>query len=133
MLAPSCSPSWWDIYAAAAQSLGDRLREGFPQLTASVDMAALLAPVKETQHLADLVSSRFAGPTFSSLLTVVDVADADENHRAIASLARCGGLRAAVTTNFDTLIERAAVVRGVRMAVAAPAWRRGAGRTTPAY
>jgi tetratricopeptide (TPR) repeat protein len=119
MLAPSCSPSWWEIYAAAAQCLGDRLREGFPQLGASVDMAALLEPLAN-QHLADLVASRFAGPTFSSLLAVVDVADANENHRAIAALASCGGLRAVVTTNFDTLIERAAAVRGVRMAVAAP-------------
>lgn len=119
MLAPSRSPSWWEIYVAAARALADRLREGFPTLGAEVELDALLAPMK-TQQLADLVFSRFAGPTFGELLRVVDIADPNENHRAVATLAALGGLRGAVSTNFDTLIERAAAVRGVRFAVAAP-------------
>lgn len=118
MLAPSRSPSWWEIYSAAARSLADRLRDHFPSVSEELDVDALLAPLT-TQELADLVSS-FAGPTFSELLTVVDVADPNENHRAIASLAALSGLRAVLTTNFDTLIERAASARGVSMTIAAP-------------
>lgn len=119
MLAPSCSPSWWEIYVAAAQALADRLLDGFPHLAPELRMDELLAPLT-TQQLADLVFSRFAGQTFSELLKVVDIADPNENHRALATLADLGGLRASITTNFDTLIERAAAVRGVRFAVAAP-------------
>ncbi len=119
MLAPSHSPSWWEIYVSAAQALAERLIEAFPEIAPDLRVDELLAPMT-TQQLADLVFSRFAGPTFSELLKVVDIADANENHRALATLAKIGGLRAAITTNFDTLIERAAAVRGVRFAIAAP-------------
>jgi tetratricopeptide (TPR) repeat protein len=119
MLAPSRSPSWWEIYVAAARALVNRLRESFPECVEYLSLEALLEPVS-TQQLADLVSASFAGPTFADLLKVVDIADANENHRAIATLAASGGARLVVTTNFDTLIERAAAVRNVRFAIAAP-------------
>jgi hypothetical protein len=54
MLPPSKSPSWWEIYAAAATALRDRLREGFPEVTADVNVDELLKPL-QTQQLADLV------------------------------------------------------------------------------
>lgn len=119
VLPPSNSPSWWDIYVAVAQALADRLSEAHPDLSPHLHLEKLLAPMK-SQQLADLVFSRFAGPTFARLLQVVDIADPNENHRAIALLAAVGGLRAAITTNFDTLIERAAAATGVRFDVAAP-------------
>ena len=119
LLPPSCAPGWWDIYVAAAAALADRLTQAFPELRARAMLDELLAPMS-TQQLADLVFSRFAGPTFAELLQVVDVADPNENHRAIATLAGMGGMRGVVTTNFDTLIERAAAARDVRFAIAAP-------------
>jgi tetratricopeptide (TPR) repeat protein len=119
MLAPSRSPSWWEIYVSASRALAERLIEAFPEVAPDLRVDELLKPMT-TQQVADLIFSRFAGATFSELLKVVDIADANENHRALATLAKIGGLRAAITTNFDTLIERAAAVRGVRFAIAAP-------------
>jgi tetratricopeptide (TPR) repeat protein len=119
MLAPSRSPSWWEIYAAAAQALAERFREGFPQYAADLDMDWLLRPL-QTQQLSDLIVSRFAGETFVEHLGVVDIADPNENHMLIAALSAIGGIRGVVTTNFDTLFERAAVVRGISFRVATP-------------
>lgn len=119
MLAPSRAPSWWEIYAAAAEALGERFREGFPAIAPELDIASLLAPL-QTQQLSDLIVARFAGDRFVEILQVVDVADPNENHVLLASLAAIGALRAIVTTNFDTLIERAAAVRGAPFAVVRP-------------
>src|SRR5271170_4382481 len=119
VLPPSKSPSWWEIYAAAAAVLGDRLREGFPEVSLQFDIDELLRPL-QTQQLADLIASHFAGDTFVNHLKVVDVADPNENHMLIVALAAMGCLRGVVTTNFDTLLERTAAVRGISFAVAAP-------------
>jgi hypothetical protein len=61
-----------------------------------------------TQGLADLIQTTFAGPTFLRELAVVDVADPNHNHLAIAAMAEAGYVRAVLTTNFDTLLERLA-------------------------
>src|SRR3954451_12715085 len=79
MLSPSKSPSWWEIYVAAAGVLRDRFREGFPEVTVDVDLDELLKPL-QTQQLADLIVQRFAGGTFVENLRVVDIADPNENH-----------------------------------------------------
>jgi hypothetical protein len=46
----------------------------------------------QTQQLADLIVSHFAGRGFVELLKVVDVADPNENHMLIAALAAAGSL-----------------------------------------
>lgn len=74
MLAPSKAPSWWEIYAAAAEALGDRFREGFPDIAQDLDIENLLKPL-QTQQLSDLIVTRFAGGRFVEILQVVDVAD----------------------------------------------------------
>jgi len=119
MLPPSASPSWWDIYAAAAKALSARFVDKYPHATAKIDLNSLLAPL-DTQELANIISQRFAGPTFSNLLSVVDIADANENHRAIATLAKKNCLRGVLTTNFDTLIERAAISCDYAFDIASP-------------
>ena len=119
MLPPSRAPSWWQIYSAAANALASRFEERFPDTASKLSLDELLAPL-ETQELADLITQRFAGPTFSNILSIVDIADPNENHRAIASLAARGCSPAIITTNFDTLIERAGASRNVYFDVVAP-------------
>ena len=92
----------------------------FPEITAEIDLDALLKPL-QTQQLADLVVSQFAGGTFVQNLQVVDIADPNENHALIVALAAQGYVRGVITTNWDTLLERTAAIRGMSFAVAGPA------------
>ena len=119
MLPPSLSPSWWEIYVAAATALLERFREGFPEVPLEIDLDRLLKPL-QTQQLADIVSQRFAGETFVENLCVVDIADPNENHVLIAALTALGLVRGVVTTNWDTLLERSAVLAGTGFKVVAP-------------
>jgi len=120
MLPPSKSPSWWEIYVAAASALRDRFQEGFPEVTVDFDLDELLKPL-QTQQLADMIVQRFAGGNFVQNLQVVDVADPNENHVLIAALTALGYVRGIVTTNWDTLLERSAVLGGTGFTVVAPA------------
>jgi len=113
------SPSWWQIYSAAAAALGKRFCEEFPDLAPLVDVSEALRPWS-TQALADLIQLTFAGQDFLKNLRVVDVADPNDNHLSIAALAKAGHLRAVLTTNFDTLLERSAAVRDMAFTVLTP-------------
>jgi len=119
MLPPSKSPSWWEIYVAAATALRERFREGFPEVTVDINLDELLKPL-QTQQLADMVVQRFAGGTFVENLQVVDIADPNENHVLIAALTALGYVRGIVTTNWDTLLERSAALGGTALTVVAP-------------
>lgn len=59
------------------------------------------------EALSDAVVHSFAGDSYFPLLEVLDSDQPNANHEAIAELARRGRCRAVVTTNFDTLLERA--------------------------
>lgn len=119
VLQPSNAPAWWDIYVAATSSLADRFIERFPE-TARHLPSNLIPKDFPTQSLADLIIERFGGEHFAKVLQVVDVADINENHRTIAAFAASGGLRMIATTNFDTMIERAAAVLGAELSVVTP-------------
>lgn len=119
MLAPSKSPAWWEIYHAAARALLVQAEEGFGDQLPAIDLDGLLGSIR-TQQLADLIVSRFAGETFTELLSAVDIADPNANHRLISALAGAGHVRGVLTTNFDTLIERAAATSGVGVSVCVP-------------
>ena len=65
MVAPSRSPSWWEIYAAAAKASAHRFEDEFPDLKQELHIDELLKPL-QTEQLADLIVSRFARPCLSS-------------------------------------------------------------------
>lgn len=113
------APSWWQIYNEAATALGNRFREGFPDVAHLEDVKTSKECLR-TQDLADLIQTTFAGPTFLRELAVVDVADPNHNHLAIAALAQAGYVRAVLTTNFDTLLERSASTGGRTFTVLTP-------------
>jgi NAD-dependent SIR2 family protein deacetylase len=89
-----------------------KTEEGFPEITFEYRIEDILAPLQE-QQLADMIVSHFAGRGFVEILKVVDVADPNDSHMLIAALAARSGLRAVVTTNFDTLLERAGAAGSV--------------------
>ncbi|WP_439471858.1 SIR2 family protein [Brevundimonas sp.] len=119
MLAPSRSPNWWEIYHAAARALLVETEQGFGDQLPAIDLDGVLGSIR-TQQLADLIVSRFAGETFTELLSAVDIADPNANHRLISALAGAGHVRGVLTTNFDTMIERAAATYGVGVSVCVP-------------
>jgi NAD-dependent SIR2 family protein deacetylase len=120
MLPPSNAPSWWDIYSAAATALAGRLKKGFPDIPSHEGMVDEILKPLHTQQLADLIVREFAGDTFMETRRSVDIADCNDNHILITALAHIGVLRGVLTTNFDTLLERAGSLENFSWAVVAP-------------
>ena len=121
MLPPSNAPSWWGIYSAAATALFRRMQEEFPLIAPDLFLQELLSEPLSTQDLATLVVNRFGGDRFLQILQAIDTADPNENHRAIARLAASNHISGVVTTNYDTLLERAASAKGLAFNVVSPA------------
>lgn len=113
------APSWWQIYSEVAKELNNRFCERFPDLAAQVDLKKSIDTIS-TQGLADLIQATFAGPEFLRELAVVDEADPNHNHLAIAALAQDGYVRAVVATNFGTLLERSVSASGKAFTVITP-------------
>jgi len=122
-LAPSSAPTWWEFYAKIVAALERTVRMGFPEYSGRLDTQALLDQWT-TQQIADLVIHGFAGSTFTELVRLLDPAQPNENHHILASLAEHGCLRGLVTTNFDTLLERAIAMRGGTSTVIIPSVQR---------
>lgn len=119
MLAPSNSPSWWEIYYTASKALYNRFSEGFPEFSLPIEFEELFDSLT-TQQLADLIVQEFSGATFVENLQVVDIADPNENHRLLVSLANKDKISGFVTTNFDTLLERSASILGIKLSIRTP-------------
>ncbi len=106
MAPPSCLPSWWDFNRALLQEIKALAETILPKgLVAELDRLELnRIPV---QSFSELIVDMFAGSSYFPILDVLDSSHSNANHRALAELAHMGILRAIVSTNFDTLIERA--------------------------
>jgi tetratricopeptide (TPR) repeat protein len=111
MGAPTCLPGWNGLNDQIVEALGQRIESylekpgATAQLRDSLQFArksGSLPPDYQAQILEEL-----CGATYFSALQSLDVAVKNDSHRAIAALAKCGYLRAIVTTNFDRLIETA--------------------------
>lgn len=119
MAPPTNAPSWWEIYSTLAAMLKDTLRESHIDLYNAVDIDELLSDLN-TQEVANFVIGRFGGVRFGDLLRIVDTGEPNASHLAVATLFREKRLLGVVTTNFDTLIERAAQHIGVNVSIATP-------------
>jgi hypothetical protein len=118
VLPPAFLPDWRSfnqavleaVKTAAAVALADD-----PDARAALDTLTLdRIPV---EAFSDQIVDGFSGADYFSVLDVLDGVATNVNHRALAELAARGALRAIVTTNFDTLIERAFRERGVALQV----------------
>lgn len=112
---PSSVPSWWGFNQAVLTELRSRfLEERTPPKRAVNAMNRLSLDDLDVTEFSQLVSDAFAGATWFDVLGVLDGVAPNMNHLALAYWAKEGSLRAVVTTNFDTLIERAMHEAGVR-------------------
>ena len=118
--APACLPSWWDLDHAVVNALATVSSE-----VVGADPATSLASrIKARQEegrlppewLAETIVGRL-GDSYFQVLRCLEGAAANVNHQWMAELARSGAISAIVTTNFDTLIERAFDEAGVPLRV----------------
>lgn len=106
-LGPSFLPDWRGFNQSLLEEAKESALRG---LRVSAQAAAAIRGLTldriPVEAFSDLIVRGFAAEGYFSVLGVLDSEHPNANHRAIAALARRGLLRAVVTTNFDTLIER---------------------------
>jgi tetratricopeptide (TPR) repeat protein len=125
MLPPSCLPSWWQMSHAVLEALG---AAAAPALGADAAQA-LVAGIKRREadgklppEFASDVLTYSMGAWYFQALACLDGVAPNRAHRWLAALAGARLLPAIVTTNFDTLIERACAEAGVAVrALVSPA------------
>lgn len=104
--APSSLPTWWGFNNALFEGLRAAAATALPEL-ADVISARDFEGRMAVSTFSDLVVSTFAGSGYFPLLTALEGARPNANHRAMATLAREGVVSDIITFNFDTLIEQA--------------------------
>lgn len=116
---PSGVPSWWGFNEAVLRGVKRKLLDGMnppADVRAAIEGLDLaeLGVTRFSQHVHDA----FSGESWFALLRVLDGTDPNAVHRSLAALAADGILRMVVTTNFDTLLERAFRDAGVALEIA---------------
>lgn len=122
MLPPASLPDWMGF----CEGLLDQARATARAALSATDPAhQAIARIQlddvGAKGLSEYVDKIIGGELYFPVLDALDGAAPNANHHALAQLAREGRLRALVTTNFDTLIERAFAEQGVPLQVAATA------------
>lgn len=120
MLPPSTLPSWADFVGALLdEAIDSAAAAPFLDGPAVAAIRSLSASAIGTGTLSEAITKYVAGVAYYPVLSALDGTEVNANHWALAELARRGSLRAIVTPNFDTLIERAFGELGVPLSAAA--------------
>lgn len=108
--APSSVPTWWGFNETVLDVIRTRYVESQPVEPAAVAAVdGLRLEQLGIVSFSQVVTDAFAAATWFRLLRCLDGTTPNVVHRALVALAAKGVLRTIVTTNFDTLLERAAV------------------------
>lgn len=120
-VAPSNVPSWWGLNDAVL----DEIRQIALRALTSPDVRALAATARledvPLPAFSQLIADAFAGRSWLDVLTVLNGAEPNGVHRAVMRLVADGHGHTVITTNFDTLLERA----GQELGLAVPVVLRG--------
>ncbi|MGE3854959.1 MAG: tetratricopeptide repeat protein, partial [Planctomycetota bacterium] len=118
VLPPSCLPSWWQLNHAVLDAMAGTARS----VTALAD--TVVASVKEKQDAgrmpAEYTSEVIVDSLADEYFDVLGCLEGDQPNRVhawLAALAKAKRLPAIITTNFDTLIERACEAVGAPVRV----------------
>lgn len=103
---PSNLPSWWDFNKILIDTIGE-VGSKYLNLTENALDADKIIENLTVVNVSQLFVNHLAGKTYFSLLSLLDGVSPNENHYMLAELAKSNTISAIVTTNFDTLIERA--------------------------
>lgn len=114
---PSNLPSWWQYNQELIQAIKEQALTLCPE---AVEILNLIDIEKNmpVQSISDIIVNQGAGSAYFPLLELLNSANPNANHLALAELAKKGLLKAVVTTNFDTLIETAFQQEAVSLSVA---------------
>jgi len=120
-VAPSLVPSWYQLNASAL----DELRNlALAQVLSSSSVHAAVTSLNPTDvplvTFSQVLSDAFAGRHWLGILTALDCDTTNAVHQSLTSLIRNGVCSALVTTNFDTLLERACREAGVDVPAVVP-------------
>ena len=131
-LGPSFLPDWFGFNRAILEEAKACVLRGIPSLDAAARTALQGLAIEQipVEAFSDLLVRSFAAEGYFTVLDVLDSEQSNANHQALAALAKRGVLRAIVTTNFDTLIERAFRDAGVPLQVVTTEAPLDDGRTT---
>ncbi|QNU67681.1 tetratricopeptide repeat protein [Ruminiclostridium herbifermentans] len=103
---PSNLPSWWEFNKLIVDEIKSQTIRLLPEsdpLVKPIEIGDML-PV---ECVSDFFVNSIAGESYFPLLTLLNSAQPNFNHRSIVELAKRGIVSSIVTTNFDTLIEKA--------------------------
>lgn len=109
---PSSLPSWWMLNSIILEEICSAAQKYLPTDFID-DLNSLEINNIPVQSLSDEIVNIIAGHNYFPILRFLDSACTNPNHKALASLAKSGSLRAIISTNFDTLIERAFRENGI--------------------
>jgi SIR2-like protein len=129
---PSSVPSWYQLNAAVldglrALAIGHVLTSA-PSRTAAASLRPDDVPLVA---FSQVLSDAFASRAWLRVLTVLDDDTTNGVHQALAALIRKGRCHAIITTNFDTLIERACRDAGLDVLTVVPGILAGAPGSNP--
>jgi hypothetical protein len=122
---PSNVLSWWDLNTEVLERLKARFCAvgGLP-LPLIKAVRDLTLDSIDIVNFSQIVSDVFADGTWSELLQELEGELPNAGHIAIADLAKSGRCRTLLTTNFDTLVERALEAANVDHLVLTPSIHR---------
>lgn len=104
--APANLPSWWDYNFILLEMIGKLGAEALGNKGNLLNLNHLKEKVP-VASVSDFFESRIAGKSYFPLISMLDGAKPNVHHLMLAELAKEGVISAIITTNFDTLIERA--------------------------
>lgn len=108
MLAPSSLPDWKGFNRTLLDEIKSKATSGIVlDIRGQEAINRLSLDDVGIINFSEAVVKILTGDSYYPVLECLDSDKANANHRALADLARTGVVRAIVTTNFDTLIERA--------------------------
>ena len=117
-VAPSCLPSWWqlnhavlDALAAIGAAATPSAEEVVQKIKAKQDEGRM-----PPEYTSEVISDTL-GEDYFEVLRVVEGERTNAVHQWLAALGAAGRLSTIVTTNFDTLIERAFAERNTPLRV----------------
>lgn len=99
-------PGWWDYNLLLIESIGKIGAEALGRSANLLDMNMVLKHFPVVS-VSDFFVNRIAGNSYFPLLEMLDGAEPNEHHLTLAKLAKEKHIAGIVTTNFDTLIEKA--------------------------
>lgn len=103
---PSFVPSWWEYNMMLLRIMGEVGAQTLNFKENLLDVNHLDKYLAVTT-VSELIVDRFASDNYYPLIEVLEATIPNINHLMMAKLSKDHILRACITTNFDTLIERA--------------------------